>query len=743
MVKNYLFLIVFFLAQQINAQNPGEFYFTVTSPSNIYQSLSPGEYGTVGTGWGWNGTIPNDFFAEMVYVTEDMNGDHTFCDADAVDYAGKVVLVERGLCDFSQKAFNAQMQGAVALVIRNFDENILHMAPGDFSMDVTIPTIMITESVGDNILSELLIGNTVIVGFSNTPHPVTRISGTVILDDNTDCLSTPGEMSLQGWKIYTTGSNGFSKINYSDVNGHYQLFVDTGTYEVNLIAPSALWNVCPPVTVSSISYDSITVDLHAQVLVDCPLLSVDIEAPFLRRCFNDNNFTINYCNYGTVLAESAYVTVQFDDLISIVSSSIPYTELTDNTYEFFLGDLESNECGSFTITTLVACNVELSQTLCAIANIYPQVNCDSNGESYTGPFLKVKGNCTGAEVTFEIENSGLEDMDAPTGYTVFRNAMILETGSIQLKTGESSEYHFSADGATYRMEAVQPAGFPEKSSPSLTIEACTNGLDDFETGFFNMFPPAEYGAAYDEACVVVTGSFDPNDKAPTPLGYGNQHLVEKNTDIHYLIRFQNTGTDTAFTVIVRDTLSGLFDISSLTLGAASHDYTFSVLGNNVLEFKFLHIMLPDSNINEAASHGFLTYQLKQKDQLALGSVVKNSAAIYFDFNQPVITNETFHTIGEHFIETTGIPAFDKTMSVHVYPNPMKEYALFTIENIEFQEGRLELYNGIGQLVRVEKFREQTFEVKRKALNAGSYYFKLTLDDRLSSTGVVQVLENVR
>ena len=740
MAKNHLLLIVLFLAQQLNGQNPGEFYFTVTSPSNIYQSLAPGEYGTVGTGWGWNGTIPNDFFAEMVYVTEDMYGDHTFCEADAVDYTGKVVLVERGLCDFSQKAFNAQVQGAVALVIRNFDENILHMAPGDFSMDVTIPTIMITESVGDNILSELLIGSTVIVGFSNTPNPITQISGTVILDDNTDCMSTPGETSLQGWKIFTSGSNSFSKINYSDANGHYQLFVDTGTYEVSLIAPSALWNVCPPVTVTSTSYDSFTVDLHAQVLVDCPLLSVDIEAPFLRRCFDNNDFIVKYCNYGTVIAESAYVTVQFDDLISIISSSIPYTVLADNTYEFFLGDLESNECGSFTITTLVACDAELSQTLCAIANIYPQVNCDSTGESYTGPFVKVNGTCTGAEVSFQIENRGLEDMDEPGSYTVFRNAMMLETGSFQLGVDESSEYHFPADGATYRLAAAQAAGFPEASSPSLTIEACTNGLDDFETGFFNMFPPADYGAAYDEACIVVTGSFDPNDKAPTPLGYGNDHWVERNTDIHYLIRFQNTGTDTAFTVIVRDTLSGLFDISSLVLGIASHDYTFNLLGNNVLEFRFQNILLPDSNVNETASHGFLTYQLKQKEQLALGSVVKNAAAIYFDYNQPVITNETFHTIGEHFIETTGLSEFGKNISVHVYPNPMKDYIFFTIENVEFQEGRLELYNGMGQLARVEKFREQSFEVKRKALTVGSYFFKLMLDDQIAYTGVVQVLD---
>ena len=735
----YLFFISFLLSQQLNAQNPGDFYFTITSPSNIYQSLAPGEYGSVGTGWGWDGTIPNDFFGEMVYATEDMFGDHHFCDEDASDYTGKVVLVERGLCDFSQKAINAQHQGALAIVIQNFEENLITMAPGEFGADVTIPCIMISKSVGDELIFELLNGSTVIVGFSYTANPILQISGTVVRDDNMDCLNTPGENHLQNWKMYTQGSNGFSNITFTDANGHYQLFVDTGSYEINLIAPSTVWQTCSPVTVSSSNFDSVVVDLQAQPLVNCPVMSVDIEVSLLRRCFDNNVYIVNYCNMGTELAESAYVTVQFDDLLSLENSSLAYIELADNTYEFLLGDIASNECGSFTITTTVSCEAEFLQTLCAFANIYPQVNCETGGGNYVGPSVKVKGNCTGTEVTFQIENIGAGDMDTPSDYTVFRNALILETGSFQLMAGNLSEHKYSADGATYRLEAGQAAGFPEESSPGFTIEACTNGTGDFETGFFNMFPPADYGSAYDEVCKMVIGSFDPNDKTPTPLGYGDEHFIEKNTDIQYLIRFQNTGTDTAFNIIVRDTLSGFFDITSLVLGASSHDYVFNVLGNNILEFKFSNIMLPDSNINETASHGYLTYQLKQKEHLAPGDLVRNSAAIYFDFNAPVITNETFHTIGEHFIETTSISTLDNNISLQVYPNPMKEFVIFNIQNILFQEGLIELYNGIGQLVRVEKVQEHSHVVKRKALTPGSYFFKLILDDQLSATGVIQVL----
>jgi uncharacterized repeat protein (TIGR01451 family) len=290
------------------------------------------------------------------------------------------------------------------------------------------------------------------------------------------------------------------------------------------------------------------------------------------------------------------------------------------------------------------------------------------------------------------------------------------------------------------MEAKQAEGFPEVSSPGATIEGCRSASGVFETGFFNMLPSTDYGFAYDEVCLPVIGAYDPNDKTPNPVGHGAEHFIDKNTDLHYLVRFQNTGTDTAFNVIVRDTLSGSFDIASLELGIASHDYTFALIGNHILEFRFKDIMLPDSNINEAASHGYLTYDLKQKADIELGEVVRNSAAIYFDFNDPVITNETFHTIGENFIETTGIEVMNKDISLQVYPNPMQEFIVFDIGNIEFHEGQVQLFNSAGQLVRTENFRENIVELKRSNLSSGSYFFKLTLDRELSATGMIQVME---
>ena len=114
-----------------------------------------------------------------------------------------------------------------------------------------------------------------------------------------------------------------------------------------------------------------------------------------------------------------------------------------------------------------------------------------------------------------------------------------------------------------------------------------------------------------------------------------------------MIRFQNTGTDTAYRVVVLDTLSTYLDIETIRLGMSSHNYRFFVDGNEdfqVLRFEFENINLPDSTTDEPASNGFIKFKINQKANNAIGTLIKNSAAIYFDFNSPIITNVIFNKV---------------------------------------------------------------------------------------------------
>jgi hypothetical protein len=137
---------------------------------------------------------------------------------------------------------------------------------------------------------------------------------------------------------------------------------------------------------------------------------------------------------------------------------------------------------------------------------------------------------------------------------------------------------------------------------------------------------------------IVTGSFDPNGKTESHGGIITPQHISGNTPLTYLVRFQNTGTDTAFSVTVRDTLENRLDWSSFEMVAASHPYQLTIAGNDKLTWTFNNILLPDSNVNEPASHGYIAYRIKPKPSVMVGDTIRNTAAIYFDFNLPVLTN---------------------------------------------------------------------------------------------------------
>lgn len=144
---------------------------------------------------------------------------------------------------------------------------------------------------------------------------------------------------------------------------------------------------------------------------------------------------------------------------------------------------------------------------------------------------------------------------------------------------------------------------------------------------------------------IVTCSYDPNDKQATPAGWTEQHFITSGEEIEYRIRFQNTGNAPAFNVRIEDQL----DITRLNLNsfapiAASHSYSTIVTPDGMVQFVFDNIMLPDSVHDEPNSHGWVVYRIRSFDSLQPLDVINNSAAIYFDDNEPVITNTYSHTI---------------------------------------------------------------------------------------------------
>ena len=133
----------------------------------------------------------------------------------------------------------------------------------------------------------------------------------------------------------------------------------------------------------------------------------------------------------------------------------------------------------------------------------------------------------------------------------------------------------------------------------------------------------------------VVNSFDPNDKTVLE---GKTVLVQNiGKYLNYMIRFQNTGSASAINIKVLDTLESKLDYSTFELVDLSHPGRVQ-LKNDVAEFAFDDINLPDSTTDEPNSHGYIVFRIKPKSNNVYGNTIENSAGIYFDYNAPITTN---------------------------------------------------------------------------------------------------------
>ncbi len=229
----------------------------------------------------------------------------------------------------------------------------------------------------------------------------------------------------------------------------------------------------------------------------------------------------------------------------------------------------------------------------------------------------------------------------------------------------------------------------------------------------------------DRECRENQGSYDPNDKRNFPAGEGEDHFVLANTDIEYHIRFQNTGTFYAQNVVIVDTLSGVFDLSTLRLGASSHPYELEISDERTLNFIFNDIMLPDSTTDLAGSQGFVSFYLGQVSDLPDGTLLENEAAIYFDFNDPIITNRALLTIGE-LSSTDEQPIHQLLFTVQ--PNPAEDHLQISILDGNWMKGSVQLYHVSGQLIEVYKLNATSGKLDVSDLAAGVYMLRLESAD---------------
>ena len=216
---------------------------------------------------------------------------------------------------------------------------------------------------------------------------------------------------------------------------------------------------------------------------------------------------------------------------------------------------------------------------------------------------------------------------------------------------------------------------------------------------------------------VVTASFDPNDKTAVTSAHTEPGLYDIDLDewIDYTIRFQNTGTDTAFNVIITDTLPPTLDPASIQWGPSSHPCTRELSGPGHLQFVFGNILLPDSNVNEAASHGFVSFRIRPHLPLLPGTEISNTANIFFDFNPAVITDASVLTA--EF--STAVPSTTDPFGLELFPNP--SHGSITVRLTEGSLSSLQVFSADGRCLQQQNVLGAAFTLDITTLASGAYF----------------------
>ncbi|WP_026755727.1 T9SS type A sorting domain-containing protein [Sediminibacter sp. Hel_I_10] len=331
------------------------------------------------------------------------------------------------------------------------------------------------------------------------------------------------------------------------------------------------------------------------------------------------------------------IAVNQGDFTSVVLNLPSYMSFTPASQQSFFAEIGDTDTIDFSVGQLIEVN-DLN-----IA-IYPAINEPRPGFDTTHQLVYNNVGTTqlSGSISFEFDDSKLQFL----------------TSSETITSQSASTLNFDFTDLNPFETRIIDLDFNVFAPPTTSINdilmstATINPLSGDETEDDNTFTIEQ----------TVIGSYDPND---IQCLEGEQILLEDaDKYLHYLIRFQNTGTASAINVRVENSLDNKLDWTTMQLETMSHEGRVEILNGSEVSFVFNNINLPDSNNDEPNSHGFIAYKIKPNADVVLGDIFYNTADIYFDFNPPIITN----TATTEIVETLSLTNVN-THSFNVFPNP--------------------------------------------------------------------------
>jgi uncharacterized repeat protein (TIGR01451 family) len=490
---------------------------------------------------------------------------------------------------------------------------------------------------------ELITGFQGIAAYNTNFLSGSSVEGLVLWDTTAACVFDSIHPPLPNGQL--TLHSGINQQHSSITpNGHYGFYLpDAPQHILTAVPMSDYWEICPADTILDNDGPHV-VHFAASATADCPLMELDLALSSIPQCFS-STVSMAYRNVGTIPAAPVTVTLDFDERMTPIQSTPPWASITDTSLVFEFTAVAAGEEGQIIIEMEPDCqNLILGEVLCYEASITPDTLCDPMLANWDGASLQASYYCAGDSIGFRINNTGNGAMALPEPYQlniVNDDIVLIEAGDVQLGAGQADTLFALAGTESFLLEIEQPDGHPNPEPISLLTEGCLAPID---TSLLNDFPGSNGDGFVVERCGAVVGPYDPNIKVAIPEGYGAEHFIAADQRIQYTIHFQNVGTDKARTVTIRDALSDQLDLTTFQSGPASHAHEWIILPDRTLSITFPDINLPDSTSNEAESHGFFSYSVEPILGILPYTSIENEAAIYFDFNPPIITNRTIHHI---------------------------------------------------------------------------------------------------
>ncbi len=505
--------------------------------------------------------------------------------------------------------------------------------------------------------------------------------GSVLFENSINCSEDSTDARISQALIKALPGPTYSM---TDSEGNYSIQLDSGLYELKLIIDSSqLKPICDTsLIINTPQYSGVIDNNNFYVTADsiCAKMSIEITSPIIRGCFTTSRLYVQCKNIGTMQSTDSYASIELPPNLSYVSSSLPYDSIVGNKYYFTINNLNIYESQIFSIEVLTSCQTLIGSSICIIGNIYPSNSCLYNDDINDLMNDDISFECINEDsVLITIENTYDNSYNQVIG--VYLNNMNSNSFNYQANPGQDTSFIVNSLGHNIRVDLTSYASLQLHMDSRFFANSCTSNNSDNP---INEVPLNHDDNSHFTFCPEVRGAWDPNDKAVNPSGISNNNYVVPNTPLTYLIRFQNTGTDTAFTVIILDTLDSSLNIESIRNIISDHSYELNILDSNVLQFNFNNILLPDSNINLTESQGFISFTIDHLDFVPEGTVINNSAGIIFDINDPVITNNTFITLKDTnlFCQYTN-PLFSPELTdsnLTLYPIAANSDSLYWIIN---------------------------------------------------------------